>query len=526
MSVVSSEILFRNSQRYDGWIAIGFMSDNSGKIQTILSDSPDFQTSFIEYETYKNATHRRISLQEWEVVSVFNPEIQKSQYWNYLPEDLRLLFESWNIIITSGEDIYKQIDSEIYASRKWVSQKIQSILWDTSWTFFLNHCGDLGNSSWWRGASLVSIDENWEVSPCIVRIEGNEYIIELKWCGLAEGWFSWIQRRYNGSEWVVWWATGKQGKVEFDNLEKLDNVSNYKIGWVIFFEWKDWFKQSYIIRLSPSSIRASYHNNSAFPEINTSEVIKDYAITFVEIFFGNFPRIIEMGSWHLENLSVSGRWNEFTDYSDHVPLYSNTLPHINTVQTPVVIGFHRYVHYFINTLQRLKWYDATIHEGIFKEAMLTRLAEKSIYSAKKYKNSSLKDFVLEVFGEYFIPIIWTQRVNNSYSPREFLDSLILPQDVVSDMKWSQDIALSVIGTAKRLILEYMNDEYLMLCFSHTRVADEGIRLKISDMIHLQKEHFKIINNAFSDPEEFIRIFSSKDNVYELLNFYSWKFSLN
>lgn len=91
------------------------------------------------------------------------------------------------------------------------------------------------------------------------------------------------------------------------------------------------YEQGYIIRLAPSTVRASFTGNEVYPEIdkpeNVKRVVEAYSEELVKQIFAPNPKIIDRSS-HSENIMVWGDGKTvFTDFSDHIAFSDKNYPH-------------------------------------------------------------------------------------------------------------------------------------------------------------------------------------------------------
>ncbi len=90
------------------------------------------------------------------------------------------------------------------------------------------------------------------------------------------------------------------------------------------------YEQGYIIRLTPSTVRASYNSDEIYPEIESPEMVdmvtSMYAKELADCMFSDKPNIMDQSS-HTENLLIWGNGEHaWTDYSDHAAFSDQNYP--------------------------------------------------------------------------------------------------------------------------------------------------------------------------------------------------------
>lgn len=340
-----------NSKRSDiNPYAMGFIRDSAGEMQTIYG--PKIFTSereFLPDQILFGVENRRevFLLPPFEM-KVSDPKLLQGKYWEYLPERLRQTLEDGKIIVTSGFDYYPlpvkdaQYGSFISPGVDMVD-KLGKLIPDTDkWAILFTgeykmHYEFAGRHG--RTGVLVKVG-SMGVEPITVEINNQEYIIELKGCGTSAGGFGESQER-TGREIITGGCEAQQALDEIYELDRSETVDGAKAGAALVFENPDFtpylyngrepYRQGYIVRLSPSTLRASYSGMSLYPDVyearNAQAVITMFTRGFIDGISEKNPKILDRSS-HSENIALwgDGRF-ELTDFSDHVALNNPLFPH-------------------------------------------------------------------------------------------------------------------------------------------------------------------------------------------------------
>ena len=151
---------------------------------------------------------------------------------------------------------------------------------------------------------------------------------------------------------ISWWVEREQGKDEFEVLDT-NGWSGPKIAGIIDFT-NNWSEQSQIIRLSPSTVRASYTWNLCYWNMDgkTKDVIKMYVQWMTDIMFLKRWRILDRSA-HTENILLYGdNESQWTDYSDHVFFDNRNFPY----DARELITIKSMLGYFIEMREEIPWY--------------------------------------------------------------------------------------------------------------------------------------------------------------------------
>jgi len=246
------------------------------------------------------------------------PIIMRTHYWDQLPEDLRLQFEKGNILVTTNNHLNSG-KSDI--EEKKTKNGDYALL-------------TLGNKNNGRTGVLMQTTDG-ETKPILVEIEGREYIIELKGCGTNQGGYG--DTQFRTGRHIISGAVEKEQAInEVNMLNREQRIDAPKAAGAILFTGKDNYQQGYIIRLSPSTVRASYTNNDCYPDIESPEqvqaIISMHSTCLTDQLFCEHPKLMDRGAYP-ENILVWGDGNfMYTDFSDQLSLSDFQHPHVGTSQ--------------------------------------------------------------------------------------------------------------------------------------------------------------------------------------------------
>ena len=330
---------------------VGCYQDDEGKIRSIFGPRHFQSKRQIANTIFSGRTEdKEVNLLKGQFVQVDPVEVLKGAHWGALPEDLRKHFERGEILQTTGHDLYSPsiLDTERIAKSddpeivmKLVDQKVKEASADK--TYMLLYYSDYRGEDTGRTAVVMTTDNQGELEPLVVCIGDKEFVVEVKGCGTKIGGFKGMQSR-TGRDIITGGAEAQQARTEFYRLEDDKREGAPKAAGSILFENPNEtvfnpktsesdipYEQGYVIRLTPSTVRASYTGNEVYPDIEEPEfvhrILQIYTSQLTDHMFSIPPKILDRSS-HTENILV---WNNgeftFTDYSDHVAFADKSFPH-------------------------------------------------------------------------------------------------------------------------------------------------------------------------------------------------------
>ncbi|MBU2637398.1 MAG: hypothetical protein KJ955_00305 [Nanoarchaeota archaeon] len=297
---------------------IGFCRGKDETIEAIVSDSHQIRTDRNLGECFLGCVfgwdpHRKAQIVPLRVEKPKIKAFKKSNDYEALPEQVREVFDAGSILRTSSDK-----DSEFSA-----------LMYAT-------------NESKPQGRTGVLL---YKRKPVVVKQAGKEFVVEIKGVGVPNGNNSItdLQTRmsYFGSGHARWGGLEvAQGRREFRNLEILRNeksiafrnANSPRAALLVEYDGElrycgDSTDQAYLLRLSPSSVRASFNGNDAFPKIKNkpNATAMGLAQQFVEMM--TLDSMLIHTCAHSENLVLTNDGYKFTDFSDMRTLAELADPH-------------------------------------------------------------------------------------------------------------------------------------------------------------------------------------------------------
>ncbi len=404
---------------------IGFYQDEAGKI-IYLYGKREFSSKWIQdpmsallggTRDYSEVTN----LLSTDYVKVDKPEyLRNEKLWQLLPGDIKNLFDSGQIMVTGKRNLYQEEGrSVISASDQGGGRQ-----------YFLLQYSRVRQSNEGR-TGVVMYAENGEIKPLIITVDNREYVVELKGSGIAEGGFGSLQHRVPRGDVISGAATKEDAIQEYSRL--MEEEHNYpegpKIVGSILFSGDNNYDQGYIIRLTPSTVRASYSDNIAFPEMDNQEnmrhVLRYYAGLLVESIFLDYPKIISPSSAHPENILIWGNGKAaFTDYSDQLLLNDNRYPLIQQgTLISVFLDSKAVLWNYMNVLNAVQGYNDKRDRHIFNLELKSKLKEKGIIIDIS-ENDELDTVVQKTWEQVFAYRVYYAKKKNGYRASGMIGEIV------------------------------------------------------------------------------------------------------
>lgn len=431
------------------------------------------------------SSQKEVALIPWAIKKVWEFEIMKTDFWDLLPNELREIFESWNIIQTIWVDLYdlwwkyhidvfkqdsqnesiKTLDDNITI---WA---ITEQMYNGRSEYLLLYYWELFDKDNWRTWVLFK-NVDWKLEPVKVEIDWIEYIVEIKWCWLRRWWFKkmsdYMHRTWKNS--LQWACEKEQAIKEFKDLNWIPNLDWPKIAWVILF-YNNWYEQWQIIRLSPSTVRASYTWNKCYEDIETpsniEKILDMYVKWFEEMIFADSPRIISRSS-HTENILLWGVWNFcWTDYSDQLFLNANSLPFNSELGWFLTVK--KLLFYIVKMRREIPWYSDDKFKIIFIWKFIKYFWERGI--DLDIRVSSTDDEITQeiwenflayhTFKQKFVSWFYPESIDKSFEEKK--GKFLWKYDWVTDFSSKLEKAIKeLINYLEKLLKEGENVEFLEL----------------------------------------------------------------
>lgn len=371
-------------------IIVGFYQDKDGNIRSVYGPKHFQSRRNVRSTIFASHTpDKEVNLLEGEFVQVPAASLLKGSHWNALPSDLREHFERGEILITTRQDVYAApVDESVVAAGEPTvppeafDERIRAAAARAD--YFLLHYSDHHRGNSGRTGVIMTAAEG-EIRPLIITIEGRGYIVEVKGSGTKYGGFGGMHSR-TGREIVTGGAEALQAEQEIQRLEEDTRPGTpMAVGSILFTNSRERdettgqpYRQGYIIRLSPSTVRASYTGIQAYPDIeapdNVNRVLQMSATELVEHMFGDPPKILDRSS-HTENILIWGDGRScFTDYSDHVAFADRAFPH----HEDEYMAPRQMLDWFIDMVREVPGYRGHVDRQKFLDHLTTALREKGV----------------------------------------------------------------------------------------------------------------------------------------------------
>lgn len=392
-----------NEQTMQNPYIVGYYQDEDGKIKTLYGERTFRSQRQIEnsFLAWRSET-KEVNLLDTQLQPVKDHSLMKSEYWELLPEDLRRRFEGGEILVTSGADMYDFPEEQLDVLSRSPSpdallRHVREQTHHASDGYRVLYYSDYRSDDTGRtGVLLTTV--NGEVKPVTVTIDGKEYVVELKGVGKKSGGFGTMQFR-TGRDIITGGAEKEQALDEFKRLQERGSLDGPKVAGSITFD-NNGYEQGYIIRLTPSTVRASYSGNEVYPEIDSPENVKRvldmYASELVDHIFANPPKILDRSS-HTENILLWGDGQStFTDFSDHVGFSDTNFPHREDkggYMTP-----KQMLRYYIKMVKEIPGYDASRDNTSFQRVVAQAFLEKG-RQLTFHKNDDPDDMTQKLWAE-------------------------------------------------------------------------------------------------------------------------------
>lgn len=386
-----------NEQNALNPIAVGFYQMPDGQIRTIFGSRYFQSKRQIKTEGLffgGRSEDKEVNLLSTKFQTVDRPELIRSQLFDLLPEDLRMRLERGEILVTGERDLYDLSETEIegLAASKNISavaKHIENKIANTGKEkqYYLLYQSDYHSDETGRTGILMVV-ENGKTQPVIITVGDKQFVLEIKGCGKKGGGFGKMHHR-TGRDIITGGAEREQAVNEFDRLSEMTDDDSPKAVASILFD-NGSYQQGYILRLTPSTIRASYSSNEIYPTIDSteqvSEILDVYAQELARQVFAPNPKILDRSS-HSENILLWGdKRHTFTDFSDHVAFSDTHYPHEEShggYMTP-----RQMLEYYIKMVEEIPGYQAERDKKIFLESLKIAFAKKGY------------DISLEESGDY------------------------------------------------------------------------------------------------------------------------------
>ncbi len=369
--------IHHNEQGINNPLMVGVYQDEAGKLKPVYGQRNFRSQRQIESTIFAGRTEtKEVNLLDTKFQPVKGAEFLKGENWDLLPDDLRSHFESGEILITGGSDIYDLSDSEVEQLARTEDPRALLTHIDSKTKqatvggkkYFLLYYSDYRSDETGR-TGVVMVGENGSIKPLSIQVGDKQFAVEVKGCGTKSGGFGKMHHR-TGRDIITGGAEREQAENEFHRLQDDDRDDSPKAVGSILFNDNN-YEQGYIIRLTPSTVRAAYSDNEVYPQIESPEMVDRilpmYSQQLAEHIYSSTPKVLDRSS-HSENLLI---WDDgefaFTDYSDHVAFADKQYPHEENhggYMTP-----RQMLKYYIEMVREIPGYVADRDRVLFYDSL-------------------------------------------------------------------------------------------------------------------------------------------------------------
>jgi hypothetical protein len=423
---------------------VGFFQDETGQIKPVYGQRYFRSQRQIENTFFAGRTEvKEVNLLDTQFYPTRNAEILRGKNWDLLPNDLKAHFDNGELLITGRNDVYKLSDSDIddlatsddpRAIVNHVESKTKQAAAGSK-KYFLLYYSDYRSDETGR-TGVVMVSENGGIEPLTVQVDGKQFVVEVKGCGMKSGGFGKMHFR-TGRDIITGGAEREQAENEFHRLQddKRDDAPK-AVGSILFSN--NGYEQGYIIRLTPSTVRAAYSDNECYPQIESPDMVERilpmYSQQLVDQIYSTTPKILDRSS-HTENLLIWGNGEfSFTDYSDHVSFADKYFPHEENhggYMTP-----KQMLKYYIEMVKEVPGYVADRDRVFFYDALNRAFQEKGVALGVEITDEP-EQVIQKIWERTMAYQVFNARKQNGYVAEGVLKEA---QDLVTDSFAVKDIS--------------------------------------------------------------------------------------
>lgn len=272
---------------------------------------------------------RQVRLSIPEMMPLESFRLVRGPGWRALPPEFREPLRQGCLPVTGTTDLYDLAPGEVYdlatqrltetnPLRAYIEKRAARMMSIKQADFLLLHFGSMLSSIEGRNTILVRPEAGC-LRPVSAAIRDYAYVIENKGGGLGRGGFGDSVGENRG---------GIAGACDRAQAEAEERVLAHQLpggamhAATVYFSYRDQ-ELAYLVRLVPSTVRASYTANHAFYSLaereTTRSILRNYGQSLAEMLFASPGRIIDESA-HPENIMLwADGCSSFTDYGDQVP---------------------------------------------------------------------------------------------------------------------------------------------------------------------------------------------------------------
>jgi hypothetical protein len=338
--------------------------------------------------------------------------------------------------------------------------------------------------------------------PVVVRIDGKEFLVEIKGVGCPDGDNSRIEQIHRSD----YFGSGdeeyggfdeKEGKREFRNLEiqRMRKTRTFLAGEavraaaVIYYETEktnllnetNTIRQAYLIRLTPSNIRSSFNSNPSFPKIPDREILLTTSVGQQYAELAKLEEVLLHSTIHPENIVWTGSSYVLTDFADCRRLRDIRDPH----------DFLRQV------LEKIEEVPGITERGKtnFYSTLVNGLG------VQWDTTTGYKGFIEAIWSGFFAPLVYAQRKGTDRRAREREES---HRDILRIRRNKALMHIDIEGAKS-----FLEDEMRVLKHIDEPIAARSLRIAQDRVAYLEtqlKDGTELTARFERNPNTFYRLF--------------------
>lgn len=501
-----------NEKNAQNPVAVGFYQMPDGQIRTI------FGSRYFQSKRQLNndgtifggrSENKEVNLLSTEFRAINRPEIIKSSLFDLLPEDLRKRFENGEILVTGGTDLYdlsNQEIEELAASKKIdaMSQHIDQKIAQTKGEkqYHLLYQSDYHSEQTGRTGVLM-VTEHGMAQPVLITVGEKQFVLEIKGCGKKGGGFGEKHHR-TGRDIITGGAEREQAINEFNRLSEMTDEDAPKAVASILFD-NAGYEQGYVLRLAPSTVRASHTSNEVYPEIDSpkevARIVDIYALELAAQVFAPNPKILDRSS-HSENILLWGDGRHtFTDFSDHVTFSDVQYPHEENYggyMTP-----KQMLTYYIEMVEEIPGYQEDRDKPLLIASLEKAFAQKS-QRLLLTQTDTYEDIIQKLRENGIAYQVFSARRKEKYRPEG-----VFKEVEIAVTKESTQTSLSLASEQEFLDTYRTNFQEMLISFDalyKNRVPSPELS-NIRDLIEVRD-----LNGMLAHLDQIYKLWSDDDNL--------------
>ncbi|OGH42267.1 MAG: hypothetical protein A3H79_01680 [Candidatus Levybacteria bacterium RIFCSPLOWO2_02_FULL_36_8b] len=493
---------------------VGFFQDETGQIKPVYGQRYFRSQRQIENTIFAGRTEvKEVNLLDTQFYPTPNAEILRGENWDLLPDDLRARFNKGELLVTGRDDTYRLNDSDVDALAKSDDPKaiVNHVESKTRQAaagpkkYFLLYYSDYRSDETGR-TGVVMIGENGGIKPLTVLVDDKQFVVEVKGCGMKSGGFGKMHFR-TGRDIITGGAEKEQAENEFYRLQddKRDDAPK-AVGSILFSN--NGYEQGYIIRLTPSTIRAAYSDNECYPQIESPDMVERilpmYSQLLVDHIYSSTPKVLDRSS-HTENLLIWGNGEfSFTDFSDHVAFADKYFPHEENhggYMTP-----KQMLKYYVEMVREVPGYVADRDRVSFYDTLNRAFQDKGVALGVEITDDP-EQVIQKIWERAMAYQVFNARRQNGYVAEGILKEA---QDLVIDSFAIKDISFDTPESFRERFNKGKTDIQTAIDLIKARSADDADKKVVDEWMGLLQE-----GNLYDALSRLNDVFNAYRNIKDL-----------